>query len=210
MSSRIILAGYPNVGKSVVFNRLTGMDVISSNYPGTTIEIARGFLKWEGERYEMIDLPGFYSLEPTCKAEEIAVKLISRGDLIVQVVNATNLERNLNLTLQLIQQRKPMLIALNMFDETKQKGIDIDVAKLEQILDLPVVPTSALTGEGIKELVTTDSTGHDLKIKSFREGEVPGIQWYMGTIMIGINQLPVFIDHLLEIIPGIPFQCRVP
>jgi len=69
-------------------------------------------------------------------------------------VNATNLERNLNLTLQLIQQRKPMLIALNMFDETKQKGIDIDVAKLEQILDLPVVPTSALTGEGIKELVT--------------------------------------------------------
>ena len=154
MSSRIILAGYPNVGKSVVFNRLTGMDVISSNYPGTTIEIARGFLKWEGERYEMIDLPGFYSLEPTCKAEEIAVKLISRGDLIVQVVNATNLERNLNLTLQLIQQRKPMLIALNMFDETKQKGIDIDVAKLEQILDLPVVPTSALTGEGIKELVT--------------------------------------------------------
>jgi ferrous iron transport protein B len=122
MSSRIILAGYLNVGKSVVFNRLTGMDVISSNYPGTTIEIARGFLKWEGERYEMIDLPGFYSLEPTCKAEEIAVKLISRGDLIVQVVNATNLERNLNLTLQLIQQRKPMLIALNMFDETKQKG----------------------------------------------------------------------------------------
>ena len=102
----------------------------------------------------MIDLHGFYSLEPTCKAEEIAVKLISRGDLIVQVVNATNLERNLNLTLQLIQQRKPMLIALNMFDETKQKGIVIDVAKLEQILDLPVVPTSALTGEGIKELVT--------------------------------------------------------
>lgn len=154
MNSRIILAGYPNVGKSAVFNRLTGMDVISSNYPGTTIDIARGFLNREGERNELIDLPGFYSLEPTSKAEKIAVEMIQSGDLILQVVNATNLERNLNLTLQLIQQRKPMLLALNMFDETRQKGIEIDVAKLEQILDLPVVPTSALTGEGIKELVT--------------------------------------------------------
>lgn len=154
MSSRIILAGYPNVGKSAVFNRLTGMDVISSNYPGTTIDIARGFLNREGERYELIDLPGFYSLDPTSKAEEIAVRLIRGSDLILLVVNAINLERNLNLTLQLIQQRKPMMIILNMFDETKQKGIDIDVAKLELILDLPVVPTCALTGEGIKELVT--------------------------------------------------------
>ena len=153
MRSRIILVGYPNVGKSVVFNRLTGMDVISSNYPGTTIDIARGFLSREGEKYEVIDVPGFYSLEPTSKAEEIAVELIRSGDLIIQVVNATNLERNLNLTLQLIKLRKPMLIALNMFDETKQRGIGVDVSKLEQILDLPVVPTCALTGEGIKELV---------------------------------------------------------
>jgi ferrous iron transport protein B len=155
MSTKIILVGYPNVGKSAIFNRLTGMDVISSNYPGTTIDIARGFLNREGKRYELIDVPGFYSLESTTnKAEEIAVELIRSGDLILQVVNATNLERNLNLTLQLIQLRKPMLIVLNMFDETKQKGINIDVAKLEQILSLPVVPTCALTGEGIKELVT--------------------------------------------------------
>ena len=154
MSTRILLIGNPNVGKSVVFNRLTGMDVISSNYPGTTIDFTRGYLNVEDERVELIDVPGIYSLEPTCKAEEIAVQMLREGDLFIQVVNATNLERNLNLTLQLIKQRKPLLIALNLFDETKHIGISIDVERLANILGVPCIPTCALTGEGIKDLVS--------------------------------------------------------
>ncbi|MDD4193025.1 MAG: ferrous iron transporter B [Mangrovibacterium sp.] len=154
MGKKILLIGNPNVGKSVVFNRLTGMDVISSNYPGTTIDYTKGYFSWEGERVELIDVPGIYSLEPTCKAEEIAVQMLREGDLFIQVVNATNLERNLNLTLQLIRQRKPLLIALNLFDETKHTGISIDVRKLEDLLEVPCIPTCALTGEGIKELVS--------------------------------------------------------
>jgi len=150
---KILLIGNPNVGKSVVFNRLTGVDVISSNYPGTSIDYSKGYLNIEGERVELIDVPGTYSLEPTCKAEEIAVQMLKDGDIVIQVIDSTNLERNLNLTLQLIRQKKPMIIVLNCFDETKHIGITIDVKKLEKIIDIPCVPTCALSGEGIKELI---------------------------------------------------------
>ncbi len=150
---KILLIGNPNVGKSVVFNRLTGVDVISSNYPGTTIDYSKGNLNLAGERVEMIDVPGTYTLEPTCKAEEIAVQLLNEGDVFINVIDATNLERSLNLTLQLIRHKKPMLLALNLYDETKHIGISIDVGKLEKILNIPCIPTCALTGEGIKELV---------------------------------------------------------
>lgn len=150
---KILLIGNPNVGKSVVFNRLTGVDVISSNYPGTSIDYSKGYLNIEGKRVELIDVPGTYSLEPTCKAEEIVVQMLKDGDIVIQVIDSTNLERNLNLTLQLIRQKKPMIIALNCFDETKHIGITIDVKQLEQIIDVPCIPTCALSGEGIKELI---------------------------------------------------------
>ncbi len=150
---KILLAGNPNVGKSVVFNRLTGVDVISSNYPGTSIDFAKGYMNIAGEQIELIDVPGTYTLEPTCKAEEIAIQMLKNGDIIIQVIDSTNLERNLNLTLQLIKFKKPMLLALNLYDETKHTGISIDVDRLEQIIDIPCIPTCALTGQGIKELV---------------------------------------------------------
>ena len=151
---KILLTGNPNVGKSVIFNRLTGVDIISSNYPGTTIDFTKGYLNYKGERVELIDVPGIYSLEPSCKAEEIAIKMLNEGDVFINIVDATNLERSLNLTLQLIKYKKPMLIALNLFDESKHIGISIDVDRLEQILGVPCIPTCALTGEGIKELVS--------------------------------------------------------
>lgn len=150
---KILLTGNPNVGKSVLFNRLTGMDVISSNYPGTTIDYTKGYFNLQGKRTELIDVPGIYSLEPLSKAEEIAVQMLEDGDIYINVIDATNLERGLNLTLQLIRKGKPLLVALNMFDETKHQGIFINVEKLEQILDVPCIPISALSGEGIKELV---------------------------------------------------------
>lgn len=150
---KILLMGNPNVGKSVVFSRLTGAKVIASNYPGTTVDFYKGKTKIEGEIYEIIDAPGTYSLEPSNKAEEVAKKLLEEADIVINVVDATNLERNLYLTLQLLETDKPVIVALNLWDETKHLGIEIDIDKLEKELGVPVVPTVALTGEGIKKLV---------------------------------------------------------
>jgi ferrous iron transport protein B len=150
---RILLVGNPNVGKSALFSRLTGTHIIASNYPGTTVGFTRGYLKLGEERAELIDVPGNYTLEPTSKAEEVAVEMLKEGDLVINVVDATNLERNLNLTLQLLERQTPVIVALNMWDDTKHRGINVDAAKLEELLGVPVVPTVGVTGQGVKELV---------------------------------------------------------
>lgn len=154
---KILLIGNPNVGKSVVFSRLTGANVIASNYPGTTIDFKKGYIRINGERYEVVDVPGIYSLEPISKAEEVATKMLEEGDIVINIIDSTNLERNLYLTLELLERDVPVVVALNMWDETKHEGIDIDVEKLEDHLDIPVIPTVALTGEGIKNLVNSVS-----------------------------------------------------
>jgi len=150
---RILLVGNPNVGKSALFSRLTGTHIIASNYPGTTVEFTKGYFKLGEERVELIDVPGTYTLEPSSKAEEVAVEMLNEGDLIIDVVDATNLERNLNLTLQLLERHTPVIVALNMWDDTRHRGINIDVPKMEQILGVPVVATVGVTGQGIGELV---------------------------------------------------------
>lgn len=151
---KLLLMGNPNVGKSVVFSRLTGSNVVASNYPGTTVDFIKGRMRIEGERYEVIDVPGTYSLEPTSRAEEVAAKMLEEGDVVVNVLDATNLERNLYLTFELLERDIPVIVALNLWDEARLKGIDIDVSKLEELLGIPVVPVVALTGEGIKKLVS--------------------------------------------------------
>ncbi|MDP8290083.1 MAG: ferrous iron transporter B [Candidatus Susulua stagnicola] len=151
---KILLIGNPNVGKSVIFSRLTGAKVIAANYPGTTIELTKGIMKFSNIEAEVIDAPGTYSLEPTSKAEDVVINLINDADLIINVIDATNLERNLYLTLELIRKvNKPLLVVLNMWDETKHKGVEIDKEKLEHCLGVPVTTTCALSGEGIKGLV---------------------------------------------------------
>ena len=150
---RILLVGNPNVGKSALFSRLTGTHIIASNYPGTTVGFTKGYLKLGEEQAELIDVPGNYTLEPSSKAEEVAVEMLKDGDLVINVVNATNLERNLNLTLQLLERQTPVIVALNMWDDTRHRGINVDVAKLEALLGVPVVPTVAVTGQGIRELI---------------------------------------------------------
>jgi ferrous iron transport protein B len=150
---KIVLMGNPNVGKSVVFSRLTGARVISSNYPGTTVDYTHGRTSLGKEPCEIIDAPGTYSLAPTNKAEEVACDMLAEGDVILDVVDATNLERNLLLTLELLETGKPLLIALNLWDEAKTTGIHIDVQTLSELLGVPVIPTIALSGEGIRELV---------------------------------------------------------
>ncbi|HUU63589.1 MAG TPA: ferrous iron transporter B [Dehalococcoidia bacterium] len=150
---RILLIGNPNVGKSVFFSRITGVKVIASNYPGTTVGFTKGSMKLGEEEVEVIDVPGTYTLEPTSKAEEVASQMLQDGDLVINVADATNLERNLYLTQELLERQIPVIVALNIWDDTKHKGISIDVAKLEERLGVPVLPTVAVTGQGIKELV---------------------------------------------------------
>jgi ferrous iron transport protein B len=150
---KILLMGNPNVGKSVVFSRLTGVHVITSNYPGTTVGYTSGQMKLGGDVAEVIDVPGAYTLEPSSEAEEVATRMLETGDVVINVVNATNLERNLYLTLQLLEKGVPVIIALNMWDETGHRGISIDLEKLREALGVPVIPTVAVTGEGIKDLV---------------------------------------------------------
>ena len=150
---KILLMGNPNVGKSIIFSRLTGVNVVASNYPGTTVGYTRGFMKLGEERAEVIDVPGTYTLEPTCEAEEVASQMLDTGDVVINVVNATNLERNLYLTLQLLERDIPVVVALNMWDDTRHRGIHIELDKLRELLGVPVIPTVAITSQGIKELV---------------------------------------------------------
>lgn len=164
---RVLLVGNPNVGKSVLFSRLTGVHAVASNYPGTTVGYTRGRLEWGGQDAEVIDVPGTLSLEAGCEAEDVACRMVADGgDLVINVLDATNLERNLYLTLQLQELGIPMVVALNMWDETKHRGVDIDVDELSRALGVPVVPTVAITGQGVKQLVdaldpvTAPSAGH--------------------------------------------------
>ncbi|MFO8060289.1 MAG: ferrous iron transporter B, partial [Bacillota bacterium] len=108
---------------------------------------------WRGSRVDIIDAPGTYSLQPGSKAEEVAVQMLDGADLVVNVVDATNLERNLNLTLELLAGGLPTVVVLNMWDEAKKKGINIDVGQLSEVLGVPVIPTVATKGEGIRELI---------------------------------------------------------
>ncbi len=151
---KIVLAGNPNVGKSVIFSQLTGARVVISNYSGTTVDFAQGYLKTKtcGE-CEVIDAPGTYSLEPISRVEEVASSLVESAVLVINVVDATNLERNLFLTTQLLGKNTSVIIALNMIDEAKHQGINLNLNKLQSLLGVPVIPTVAVSGEGIKELV---------------------------------------------------------
>ncbi len=151
---KILLMGHPNVGKSVVFNRLTGARVAESNYPGTTVDFTRGYLRLDGDDIEILDVPGTFSLEPKDRAEEVAVKMLheNRDSVVVTVLDAVKVERGLYLTLEIIEEGHPVVVALNMWDNAEDKNIWIDTDRLEAILGVPVVPTIAVSGTGIKEL----------------------------------------------------------
>jgi ferrous iron transport protein B len=168
---KILLFGNPNVGKSAIFARLTGVRVIVSNYPGTTIEYLSGKTRIDGKDIKVVDVPGTYSLRPDSPAEKVAKKFLDKSNpkdtVIFNVVDSTNLERNLNLTLQLLATRFPVIILLNFWDETKHKGITIDANKLSKILKVKVIPTVAITGYGIQELREefANATPSDFNIK---------------------------------------------
>jgi ferrous iron transport protein B len=151
-NKRILLVGNPNVGKSVFFSELTGIKVVSSNYAGTTVNYMEGALK-ANPAYTLIDVPGTYSLSPTSQAEAVATNLVKKGaDAIVCVLDATNLERNLCLALELQQCEIPMIFALNMVDVAERNGIKISSKLLEQELGAPVIMTVAVKKQGLKDV----------------------------------------------------------
>jgi ferrous iron transport protein B len=151
----IALAGNANVGKSVIFNQLTGLGQIIGNWPGKTVEKAEGPLVHHGKNIKVIDLPGIYSLSTYSQEELVSREYIALGnpDVVVNVVDATALERNLFFTLQLIEMQVPLVLAINLVDIAKKKGININYQLLGEILGLPVVPTIATKGVGVHKIV---------------------------------------------------------
>jgi ferrous iron transport protein B len=150
----VALAGNPNVGKSTLFNSLTGLQADTANYPGKTVELNLGVSKYNGKKIGLIDLPGTYSLDPTSEDQWVARRAIieERPDVVVVVMDASNLQRNLYQTLQLIELEFPVVIALNLVDHAERIGIKTDDQKLSKLLGTPVIRMVASRGEGIEEL----------------------------------------------------------
>ena len=151
---RVALIGNPNVGKSLVFNNLTGGKAHIGNWPGKTVEKKVGRCMFKGVEMEIVDLPGTYSLTANSIDELIARDYIvkEKPDVVIDIVDASNLERNLYLTLQLLELEANVVIALNKFDIAKDLGYEINVSELSRLLGVPVVPTVATTKEGMEEL----------------------------------------------------------
>ncbi|MGC9451943.1 MAG: FeoB small GTPase domain-containing protein [Oceanipulchritudo sp.] len=152
----VALAGNPNTGKSTVFNQLTGLRQHTGNWPGKTVSRAEGGFSLDKKRYKLVDLPGTYSLLSTSPDERIARDFVLFGqpDVVVVVVDATALERNLNLALQILQISNRTVICLNLMDEAKAHRLEIDHRGLANDLGVPVVPCSARSGKGIQDLLT--------------------------------------------------------
>uniref|UniRef100_UPI00280C128B FeoB small GTPase domain-containing protein n=1 Tax=uncultured Bilophila sp. TaxID=529385 RepID=UPI00280C128B len=152
----IALAGNPNSGKTTAFNALTGSHQHVGNYPGITVEKKEGFIKMpSGRCVRFIDLPGTYSLTAYTQEETVARHVLAqeRPDVVIDVLNAGALERNLYLTVQLLELGVPVVLALNMMDEAAKQGMTIDLERLSQRLGFPVMATVARTGEGLPELL---------------------------------------------------------
>lgn len=151
----VALAGNPNTGKSTVFNTLTGLRQHVGNWPGKTVARAEGGFEFQGKRYKLVDLPGTYSLLSASTDEEIARDFIlfGRPDCTVIVMDATVLERNLNLALQILEITERAVVCVNLMDEARRKGFLIDPKALERDLGVPVIPTVARTGRGIERLI---------------------------------------------------------
>lgn len=218
---KILLMGNPNVGKSVIFSKLTGMHVTASNYAGTTVNFTQGEFSFQGKKGILIDVPGTYSLEATSAAEEVAVEMLERevADAIICVLDATNLERNLNLALQLQQYNYPIIFALNLTDVAEQQGIIIDTKKLSEELGAPVIPTVAVRNIGLREILKKCVSL--AKEKSTKEPLPPMTadeRWQLvGRITASVQRFeerqPTFLEKLgnwcIAPFPGIPIAIVV-
>ena len=167
MSTAIVLAGNPNSGKTTLFNELTGARQHVGNYPGVTVEKKQGTCVSDSGEFNIVDLPGTYSLTAYSLEEVVARDFLAneKPSMIVNIVDASNLERNLYLAVQLMEMGIPVTIALNMMDVAKKRGIKINVEKLSELLKVPVVPTVARSGKGKKELLETIASNVNCKVE---------------------------------------------
>jgi len=151
---KVAIVGSPNVGKSVIFNALTGARVSVSNYPGTTVEVSRGNMTFQGESVEVVDTPGLYSLSPVTEEERVSRRLLmdEAPDLVIHVIDAKHLSRMLPFTLQLLEGGFRLILVLNIMDEATQLGMTIDSDRLEKELGIPVIPAVSVTGKGLDKL----------------------------------------------------------
>ena len=190
------LAGNANVGKSVIFNQLTGSNQIIGNWPGKTVDRAEGMLSFEGYEIKIIDLPGIYSFS-TFSMEELVSRdyvALEKPDAVINVVDASVLERNLFFTLQLMEMQAPMVLCLNQVDVAKSKGMIIDKEKLQEALGIPVVFATATRGEGIYELVseaikvaTNKRRAKHLKYRKELEDKIGQLQHIIDKENIGLQ-----------------------
>lgn len=182
----VLLVGNPNVGKSVVFNRLTGVGAISSNYSGTTVDYLKAEMMVNGKKVTFIDLPGIYSLTSGTEDQMVAAKMLhsANPDCVLVVADATRLEPSLVLIFQLIELGYPLLVAMNMMDSARKRG-ELDIEKLSKILDVPIVPTVAVTGEGMDELLKTLDTCAARRSK-FKVSYDSHIEAYLEVMKLGI------------------------
>jgi len=167
---KIAIVGSPNVGKSVIFNCLTGAYATVSNYPGTTVEVSRGKTKIGQEEFEVIDTPGMYSLIPITEEERVARSILiqEKPELTLHIIDAKNIERMLLLTIQLIEADLPIILVVNIIDEAEQFGMKIDTKQLEEELGIPVVATAATTGRGISTLKERIKNYQKPSLKQFK------------------------------------------
>lgn len=157
MEKVVALAGNPNVGKSTVFNALTGLKQHTGNWPGKTVECAKGNVEDKGNKFQLVDLPGSYSLLAHSEEEEIARDFIcfEKPDAVIVVCDGTTLERNMNLVLQIMETTKNVILCVNLLDEAKRKNIEINLNKLSDILKIPVIGTAARSGKGLEKIFTS-------------------------------------------------------
>jgi len=183
---KIALAGNPNSGKTTVFNNITGARQNVGNWPGVTVEKKSGLVKYKDIEIEVVDLPGIYSLTAYSIEEIVARNFLinEKPDVVIDIVDAANLERNLYLAVQFLELGVPLIIALNMVDVSETRGITIDVKKLSEMLEIPVVATVARSNKGTSELL--DQT---IKLATDKKGWKPANLCYGGDIITGINDI---------------------
>jgi ferrous iron transport protein B len=196
----IALAGNPNTGKSTIFNALTGLRQHTGNWPGKTVVRLEGSFAHEGKRVRVVDLPGTYSLQAASADEEVArdFVLFGRPDVVVVVVDATRLERNLNLVLQILEITDRVVISLNLIDEARRHGIGVDAAKLSAELGVPVVPTVARRREGIDELLSTALAvaAGEIETRPFRiHSHPPEVEEALAELVRGLDEIAPDLEN---------------